>query len=95
MLLKIEPCSTAGQNQPGWATGATGEGQEIKAVLPQVLVTLCFATVSVSVNVIDLVLIKQQLRAVILMQFFLCIMYLILILNIYDVRKNSMKNHRK
>lgn len=53
MFQKIETRSTADQNQTGWATGATREGQEIKTVLLQVLVTLCFATVSVSVNMID------------------------------------------
>lgn len=73
LCLKHCPCcrkqkgQTADQHQPG-VTQGRGD-----AILPWVPATLCFVAASVSVNLIDLFLIMQQLRAVILMQFSPCI----------------------
>lgn len=50
MLQKIETCQTADQHQPG---GYLRQGWcEVHSVLPWLLATLCFATASVSVNLI-------------------------------------------
>lgn len=71
MLQKIETCKTPDRHQ---CRGYSGQGwREVHSILPWVLATLSFATASVSVNLIYLFLIRQQLRAVILMQLSPCI----------------------